>query len=112
MIESDLGSFNMFTQLSLSNLWKEVKGGKWSFSSDVQLVCDSAHERCMKIYSFQERRYAYYSSKLSIGHSEYEASIWIRSATWHAEDICYGLHDEFFVENQRSAGRQVQPTAA
>ncbi len=56
----------------------------------------------MKIYSLQERRYTYFSSMRSPGRSENESSIWIRSATWHAEKICFGLDDEFFVENQKS----------
>ena len=102
----------MFTQVGLSNLWKEVKNGKWSFSSDIQIVCDSTHERCLKIYSLQERRYAYFWSKHSPERSEDESSIWIRSATWLAEDICYGLYDEFFVENQKSTSRQIQRIAA
>jgi hypothetical protein len=101
----------MFTQVGLSNLWKEVKGGKWSFSSDIQIVCDSVHERCLKIYSLQERRYAYYSSKRSLDRSEDEPSIWVRSVTWNPEDIYYGLYDEFFVENQKSSIRQVQRLA-
>jgi hypothetical protein len=93
----------MFTQVGLSNLWKEVKDGKWSFSSDIQIVCDSRHGRCLKIYSLQERRYAYFSSRCSLDRSEDEPSIWIRSVTWNADDICYGLHGEFFEENQKSS---------
>ena len=72
----------MFTQLGLSSLWNDVIAGKFALISDVQIVCDSTTERCLKIFLHYERRYAFFSSKRLPNGVNNEFSIWIRSSHW------------------------------
>ena len=72
----------MFTQIGLNNLWADLKAGACLESSDIQIVCDSEQERCMKIYISSERRYTLFSSKRSTSHTGAQFSIWIRTNAW------------------------------
>ena len=53
----------MFTQFGLQNVWHEAKAGIFSSCSDVEITCDSAQERCLKIYIQSERRHFYFFSR-------------------------------------------------
>ena len=44
----------MFTQFGLENIWREAKSGVFSSCADVEITCDSAQERCLKIYMHSE----------------------------------------------------------
>ena len=88
-----------------------MKSDRCRLGSDIQIVNDSATERCMKIYLLLERRYAYFSSKRLSDSAEAEFAIWVRTANWNPGEINLRLRDEFFLENQRNLPRQQQITA-
>jgi len=90
----------MFTQLGLSNLWAELKTGKCPTSSDIQIVCDSEEERCMKIYLSSERRYTLFSSRRASNRANTEFSIWVRTNDWQPLG--------FFFQNEKlTAGKRL-----
>jgi len=70
----------MFTQIGLDNVWREAKSGVFSSIADVQIISDSDHERCIKIYLYFERRFAYFSSKRSLLQLNQPFSLWVRSS--------------------------------
>jgi hypothetical protein len=72
----------MFTQFGLDNIWCEAKSGVFWSNGDVQIVADSEQERCIKIYLYFERRFAYFSSKRSCLQPNQPFSLWLRSSQW------------------------------
>jgi hypothetical protein len=77
----------MFTQDGLNNLWKDLISGKFSNCSDIQVVCNSATERCMKVFLHFERRYVHFSSKFSQSQSGNEFARWVRTTNWQPESF-------------------------
>lgn len=72
----------MFTQMGLTNLWVDLNTGLHLSNCDIQIICDSEQERCMKIYLSFERRYAYFSSTRLSSEPGTQFSIWIRKNDW------------------------------
>ena len=68
----------MFTQIGLDNVWREAKSGVFSSSVDVQIISDTDHKRCIKIYLYFERHFAYFSSKRSLLQLNQPFSPWVR----------------------------------
>lgn len=102
----------MFTQIGLNNLWNELSTGKFLLNSDIQIVCDSATERCMKIFLHFERRYAHFSSKRSTHQSNNKFSIWVRSTHWQPENFRSSQTEEFYSEQPKEFySKQDQPVA-
>ena len=75
----------MFTQFGLENIWREAKSGVFSSCADVEITCDSAQERCLKIYMHSERRYFYFSSMRLSQQSPQPFSVWVRSNQWEPQ---------------------------
>ena len=91
----------MFTQMGLSNLWDELKTGKCPMSSDIQIVCDSDEERCMKIYLSSERRYTLFSSRRASNRANSGFSIWVRTNDWQPLGFFF-QREAFTAENRLS----------
>ena len=77
----------MFTQLGLDSVWREAKANVFANSPDVQIICDSANERCLKIYMHLERRSSYFSSKRPSHHSNQPFSLWVRMTHWEPSSM-------------------------
>jgi len=88
----------MFTQLGLSNLWNNLKTSKFFVSQDIQIICDSYHERCMKIYIHSEGRYAHFSSKRTPGRTNSPFELWVRTTDWQPAQRFYNEIEESFLD--------------
>jgi len=77
----------MFTQVGLENVWREAKAGIYFSSADVEIVCDTADERCLKIYMHFERRYSYFSSKRPSRQSNQSFALWVRVSRWEPQSL-------------------------
>jgi len=92
----------MFTQIGLESVWREAKSGVFAYSPDVQIICDSAQERCLKIYMPLERRTSYFSSKCLSHQSEQPFSLWIRSAHWEPSLIAAASEFRAYPQREHS----------
>jgi len=96
----------VWTQIGLTSLWNDLKKERFlCFYSDIRIMCDSAAERCMKVYLFNEKRYAYFSSERLPSHADNQFTDWISSASWqpqafserHSEDFSDTCNERFVV---------------
>jgi hypothetical protein len=92
----------MFTQMGLNNLWNDLKTGEDFLCQNIQIVHDSAQERCMKIYLQQEGRFAYFSSTCSSGDSASHFETWVCTTNWQPNELLMTEHEESFFRNQKT----------
>jgi len=94
----------MFTQLGLSNLWNDLKIKRFLSNQDIQIICDSYHERCMKIYMHKEGRYAYFSSKRTSDRIDSLFEVWIRKSNWQPAPVFKNDQEELFFDAREERG--------